>query len=100
MTKLWPLVVFMLASFVGLGVIRRVSCVLHAASISLTNVMSAIAVVGAIVVAGGDEPSTIGTLAAIAVISSLTSIVSRFLITDRTLSVFKGRDRCPEEGPA
>ena len=41
-----PLFVFVLASFIGLGVIRRVSRLLHTPLMSLTNAISAIAVVG------------------------------------------------------
>src|SRR5947207_2938517 len=52
---LWPtLYVFVLASFIGLGVIRRVSRLLHTPLMSITNAISAIAVVGSILVTGGD----------------------------------------------
>ena len=52
------LYVFMLATFVGLEVIRRVSPLLHTPLMSLTNAISAISVVGAILIAGaGDSPS-------------------------------------------
>jgi NAD(P) transhydrogenase subunit alpha len=94
MTDFWPMVyVFMLASFVGLGVIRRVSRLLHTPLMSLTNAMSAIAAVGAILVAGGDYPSQIRTLGAIALFASMTNIVSGFLITDRRLRLFKTEAR-------
>ena len=54
MTDFWAtLNVFVLASFIGLGVIRRVSRLLHTPLMSITNAMSAIAVVGAILVGGG-----------------------------------------------
>jgi NAD(P) transhydrogenase subunit alpha len=90
MTDFWATVyVFMLASFIGLGVIRRVSRLLHTPLMSITNAMSAIAVVGAILVAGGDYPSRIRTLGAIALFASMTNIVSGFLITDRMLKLFK-----------
>ncbi len=46
------LFVFVLATFIGLGVIRRVSRLLHTPLMSLTNAISAIAVVGAIIVTG------------------------------------------------
>src|SRR3982075_4482357 len=76
----WPtLYVFMLASFLGLGVIRRVSRLLHTPLMSLTNAMSAIAVVGAIMIAGGDYPSQIRALGGIALFASMTNIVSGFL---------------------
>ena len=87
------LFVFMLASFVGLGVIRRVSRLLHTPLMSLTNAMSAIAVVGAILVAGGDHPSHIRLLGEIALFASMTNIVSGFLITNRMLKMFKVEGR-------
>jgi NAD(P) transhydrogenase subunit alpha len=97
MTDFWATVyVFMLASFIGLGVIRRVSRLLHTPLMSITNAMSAIAVVGAILVAGGDYPSHIRTLGAIALFASMTNIVSGFLITDRMLKLFKTSERRPE----
>jgi NAD(P) transhydrogenase subunit alpha len=99
MTDFWATVyVFMLASFIGLGVIRRVSRLLHTPLMSITNAMSAIAVVGAILVAGGDYPSHIRTLGAIALFASMTNIVSGFLITDRMLKLFKTSERRAEVG--
>ena len=83
------LFVFMLAAFIGLGVITRVSRLLHTPLMSLTNAISAIAVVGAIVVTGGDHPWYITLLGAVALFASTTNIVSGFLITDRMLKMFK-----------
>jgi len=97
MTDVWSMAyVFMLASLLGLGVIRRVSRLLHTPLMSITNAMSAIAVVGAILVAGGDAPAEIRTLGAIALFASMTNIVSGFLITDRMLKLFKTGERRPE----
>ena len=53
---LGQLFVFVLASFIGLGVIRRVSRLLHTPLMSITNAISAIAVVGSIIVTGADYP--------------------------------------------
>ena len=83
------LFVFMLATFIGLGVITRVSRLLHTPLMSITNAISAIAVVGAISVAGSDHPFYINLLGAIALFASTTNIVSGFLITDRMLKMFK-----------
>ena len=83
------LFVFVLATFIGLGVIRRVSRLLYTPLMSLTNAISAIAVVGSIVVTGADHPLTIRILGAVALVASLTNIVSGFLITDRMLKMFK-----------
>ena len=83
------LFVFVLATFIGLGVIRRVSRLLYTPLMSLTNAISAIAVVGSIVVAGADYPLTIRILGGVALFASMTNIVSGFLITDRMLKMFK-----------
>jgi NAD(P) transhydrogenase subunit alpha len=86
------LFVFVLASIIGLGVIRRVSRLLHTPLMSLTNAISAIAVVGSILVTGGDHSTTIRVLGAIALFASMTNIVSGFMITDRMLKMFKRPD--------
>jgi NAD(P) transhydrogenase subunit alpha len=93
-TDYWSLLfVFVLASLIGLGVIRRVSRLLHTPLMSITNAISAIAVVGSIIVAGSDYPVPIRVLGAIALAASMTNIVSGFLITDRMLKMFKREDR-------
>ena len=82
--------VFMLATFIGIGVIRRVSRLLHTPLMSLTNAISAIAVVGSIIVTGHqDYPLGIRILGAVALFASMTNVVSGFLITDRMLKMFK-----------
>jgi NAD(P) transhydrogenase subunit alpha len=84
------LFVFMLATIIGLGVIRRVSRLLHTPLMSLTNAISAIAVIGAIIVAGGEEyPTWIRVMGSIALFASMTNIISGFMITDRMLKMFK-----------
>jgi NAD(P) transhydrogenase subunit alpha len=90
------LYVFVLASFIGVGVIRRVSRLLHTPLMSITNAISAIAVVGSILVAGGDHAPVIRVLGAVALFASMTNIVSGFLITDRMLKMFK-KERKPGE---
>ena len=84
---------FMLASFVGYYVIQNVSRLLHTPLMSLTNAISAIAIVGSLIIAG-EQKSTFSTvLGAIAVFASVTNIVSGFLITDRMLKMFKEKGR-------
>jgi NAD(P) transhydrogenase subunit alpha len=87
------LFVFMLATFIGIQVISRVSRLLHTPLMSLTNAISAIAVVGAIIVTGARHPPYITILGAIALFASMTNIVSGFLITDRMLKMFKTREK-------
>ncbi len=86
------LFVFALAAFLGYEVVRRVSPQLHTPLMSLTNAISAISVVGAIVVTGANHDSTLVlTLAVIAVASAMTNVISGFMITDRMLKMFKKR---------
>jgi proton-translocating NAD(P)+ transhydrogenase subunit alpha len=86
------LFILMLSTFLGLDVIRRVSRLLHTPLMSLTNAISAIAVVGAVILAG-EQKSTLSTvLGSIAVFASMTNIVSGFLITDRMLKMFRKKE--------
>ena len=78
--------------FVGFEVIKRVSPLLHTPLMSLTNAISAIAVVGAIAIAG-EQRSTLSTvLGTIAVVASMINVVGGFLITDRMLKMFKKKE--------
>ncbi len=87
------LFVFMLAAFLGLEVIRRVSPLLHTPLMSLTNAISAISVVGAILITGAEGATTLSkVLGFIAVTAATTNVVSGYLITDRMLKMFKKRD--------
>ena len=85
--------VFVLATFVGFQVIQNVSRLLHTPLMSLTNAISAIAVVGSIIIAGEQRATFSTVLGTIAVAASMTNIVSGFLITDRMLKMFRERGR-------
>jgi NAD(P) transhydrogenase subunit alpha len=86
------LYVFMLAAFIGFEVIRRVSPLLHTPLMSLTNAISAISVVGAILITGKQDATTLSkVLGFIAITAVVTNIVSGFLITDRMVKMFKKR---------
>jgi NAD(P) transhydrogenase subunit alpha len=92
MLDLWSMAfVFVLATFVGLQVVQNVSRLLHTPLMSLTNAISAIAVVGAILIAGEQQSTFSTVLGTIAVAASVTNIVSGFLITDRMLRMFRER---------
>jgi NAD(P) transhydrogenase subunit alpha len=89
------LYVFILAAFLGLEVIKRVSPLLHTPLMSLTNAISAISVVAAIEICGlGKEHTTLlaTILGTIAVAAATTNIVGGFMITDRMLKMFKRRE--------
>jgi NAD(P) transhydrogenase subunit alpha len=85
------LFVFLLATMLGLEVIRRVSPLLHTPLMSLTNAISAISVIVAIELAGNG--TGIGAVfGGLAVIAAATNVVGGFLITDRMLRMFKTRE--------
>ena len=92
-SHLW---VFLLAAFLGLEVIRRVTPMLHTPLMSLTNAISAISVIAAIELAGLDVHGhgiLLGKiLGTIALAAASTNIIGGFLITDRMLKMFKKRD--------
>ncbi|MBS0618922.1 MAG: NAD(P) transhydrogenase subunit alpha [Spirochaetes bacterium] len=94
MDILAPLYIFILAAFVGYNVIHKVPPLLHTPLMSATNAISAISVVGAIIVAGmehnDDSTRTFAVIMAVtAVAAAMTNVVGGFLITDRMLKMFK-----------
>ena len=89
MDLLTSLYVFMLAGFIGFEVIRNITPLLHTPLMSLTNALDAIAVVGAIILAG-EHRSTLATiLGTIAIVAATSNVVGGFLITDRMLKTLK-----------
>ena len=82
---------FVLAVFVGIEVISKVPTILHTPLMSGTNAIHGIILVGAIVIAAGARsPLEIG-LGLVAVILATTNVVGGFVVTDRMLEMFKGR---------
>jgi NAD(P) transhydrogenase subunit alpha len=82
---------FVLAIFVGIEVISKVPTILHTPLMSGTNAIHGIILVGAIyIAAGANSPVTIG-LGLVAVILATTNVVGGFVVTDRMLEMFKGR---------
>lgn len=86
------LYIFILAAFLGLSVITRVSPLLHTPLMSLTNAISAISVVAAIEVAGKQETMLATILGTLAVALAFANVVGGFMITDRMLKMFKKRE--------
>lgn len=85
--------VFMLAAFLGFQLIRGVSPLLHTPLMSLTNAISAIAVVGAILITGEKDVNRLSQMLGFAAVLLATlNVVSGYLITDRMLKMFKKRE--------
>ena len=84
--------VFVLASFLGLELIRGVSRLLHTPLMSLTNAIASIALVGSILVAGRQTSDLTTVLGVIAIVCSAINAVGGFMITERILKMFKKRE--------
>ncbi len=91
--QLMELYVFALAAVVGYHIIRRVPPLLHTPLMSATNAVSAISVVGALLVAGGEGQPVPKLLGTIAVAAAMTNVVGGFLITERMLKMFRSEKK-------
>lgn len=89
MDLLTSLYVFMLAGFIGFEVIRSITPLLHTPLMSLTNALDAIAVVGAIILAGEHRTTLSTVLGTIAIVAATSNVIGGFMITDRMLKMFK-----------
>jgi NAD(P) transhydrogenase subunit alpha len=94
------LYVFLLATFVGFEVIRRVPPLFHTPLMSLTNAVAGISLVGSLVVAGSDNGIASTILGTVAVTASTVNVVGGFLITDRMLKMFRPRESAPRKRAA
>ena len=98
-TIITGLFVFALAGFLGLEVIRRVPKLLHTPLMALTNALSAIALVGSIVILGHADHAYSTIMGFIAVVASTINVVGGFLITDKMLRMFKRSERPKPAAP-
>jgi NAD(P) transhydrogenase subunit beta len=87
------LYVFVLATFLGFELIRRVPKLLHTPLMALTNAISGVSLVGSLVIAGMGQTLYATILGTIAVTASTINVVGGFMITDRMLRMFRPRDR-------
>jgi len=82
---------FVLAIFIGIEVISKVPTILHTPLMSGTNAIHGIILVGAIVIAAGASTPVNIAIGLVAVILATTNVVGGFVVTDRMLEMFKGR---------
>ena len=87
------LFVFILASFLGLELIRGVSRLLHTPLMSLTNAISSVSIVAALIVLADPKDDLVLFLVIVAIALVFTNIVSGFLITERILRLFRRKDK-------
>ncbi len=86
------IIVFVLATFIGVEVINKIPPTLHTPLMSGSNAISGISLVGALLVAGDRNWSLSVILGLIAVILSTINVVGGFLVTDRMLQMFKEKE--------
>ena len=83
------LTVFVLACFVGYYVVWRVTPALHSPLMGITNAISSVIIVGAIIAAGPVEFTSSKMMGFFAVILASINIFGGFIVTRRMLSMFK-----------
>lgn len=86
------LIVFVLAVFVGYHVIWNVTPALHTPLMSVTNAISSIIIVGAMLAAGPEEVDFGSIVGAVAVGLAAVNVFGGFLVTQRMLGMFKKKE--------
>ncbi|WP_091463938.1 NAD(P) transhydrogenase subunit alpha [Paenarthrobacter nitroguajacolicus] len=89
------LTITVLAVFVGFEVVSKVSSTLHTPLMSGANAIHGIILVGAIIVAGQAADPWVLAVALLAVVLATANLVGGFVVTDRMLEMFRGRQRPP-----
>lgn len=87
------LTIFFLATFLGLELVRRVSRLLHTPLMALTNAISSVSIVAALIVLADPKDDLVLALVIVAIALVFTNIVSGFLITERILRLFRRKDK-------
>jgi len=85
------LLVFILATFLGVELIRHVSRLLHTPLMALTNAISSVSIVAGLIVLSEPKNDFILILVSVAITLAATNIVSGFMITGRILRMFRRR---------
>lgn len=87
------LMVFFLSSFLGIELIRHVSRLLHTPLMSLTNAISSVAVVAALIVIENPHNNLVLILGIIAIGCAAANAIGGFMITERILKMFRREER-------
>lgn len=85
--------IFVLAVFVGYYVVWSVTPALHTPLMAVTNAISSVIIVGAIIAAGPDGWSISKALGFIAIILAAVNIFGGFAVTQRMLAMYKKKSR-------
>lgn len=90
---IFGITVFVLACFVGYYVVWRVTPALHTPLMSVTNAISGIIIVGAVIALGPESFGFSHTLGLVAVTLASINIFGGFVVTQRMLDMFKKKER-------
>jgi len=85
--------IFVLAVFVGYYVVWSVTPALHTPLMSVTNAISSVIIVGAIIAAGPADLNLAKIFGFLAIILAAVNIFGGFLVTQRMLQMFKKKQR-------
>jgi NAD(P) transhydrogenase subunit alpha len=91
------LAIFILSVFVGFEVVSKVSTTLHTPLMSGANAIHGVILVGAIVVADHAKTTLEICLAIAAVVLATINMVGGFVVTDRMLQMFKGKNKSKKD---
>jgi H+-translocating NAD(P) transhydrogenase subunit alpha len=94
------LIIFVLAIFVGYHVVWSVTPALHTPLMSVTNAISAIILVGAMLAAGPVAFDWGGWVGVVAVVLASINAFGGFLVTQRMLQMFRRREPAAKSGEA
>jgi NAD(P) transhydrogenase subunit alpha len=94
-TLIGGIVIFTLATFLGVALINRVPTTLHTPLMSGANAVSGITVVGAMIVAGGGHGWISAVLGFLAVVLGMMNVVGGYAVTDRMLQMFRRKPEAP-----
>lgn len=94
------LIILVLAIYVGYHVVWNVTPALHTPLMAVTNSISAIIVVGAMLAAGLTEGSLGKTMGSLAVTLAAVNVFGGFLVTQRMLEMFRKKDAKTRSGDA
>jgi H+-translocating NAD(P) transhydrogenase subunit alpha len=87
------LVIFVLAIYVGYHVVWNVTPALHTPLMSVTNAISAIIIVGAMLAAGATDTTLGKVMGTLAVTLAAVNVFGGFLVTQRMLEMFRKKER-------
>ncbi len=89
------IIIFVLACMVGYYVIWGVTSALHSPLMAVTNAISSVIIVGAIIAAGPEEMNFSSIMGFFAIILASINIFGGFVVSHRMLSMFKKKDKKP-----